>query len=72
MIVLGVLSPFCGLANTLPLSFIAAIVNPKKSVIDDTRIPLLVSWKSTCPPPHSCQMQDYVAHIRMRKIEYEN
>lgn len=48
MIVLMLLPPLLGFANTLPLSFNAAMVKPKKSVMDGTRGPLPVSWKSTC------------------------
>lgn len=46
--VLKLFSPLQGFANTLPFSFSDAMVKPKWSVIDGTRGPLPVSWKSIC------------------------
>lgn len=48
MSVLKCFSPLQGFAKTLPFSLNDAMVNPKWSVMDGTRGPLPVSWKSIC------------------------
>lgn len=50
--VLMFFSPLQGFAKTRPFSFNAAIVKPKWSVIEGTRGPLPVSWKSICIQNH--------------------